>query len=74
MLKLNKEKYFKILKTSGLAAAITALHHEKELLEIQTFEGPHGYQREVWDFLQEVRDFSLELWNHVLDTSIAAQK
>ncbi len=62
MATLDKEKYFKIYQTQGLTAALTALHHEKESLEQQTFEGPKGYSRELWDYLEEVREFSRELW------------
>ncbi len=63
MIKLDREKYLRILKTSGYSAALTQLHLDKNVMEIQTFEGKEGYQRDMWDFLQDVRDFSLELWN-----------
>ena len=64
--KLDKQKYLAIAKNEGLPAAITALHHDKEKLEFQTFEGPTGYQRALWDYLEEVRQFSRELWDQVL--------
>ena len=46
-----------------MSAALTALHHDKEALEQETFEGPEGYNRELWDDLESVRNFSIELWN-----------
>jgi hypothetical protein len=63
MLKLDKEKYYGILKSQGVDAALTALHKDKELCEFETFEGSDGYQREMWDYLAEVRELSRELWN-----------
>ncbi|MBY0472529.1 hypothetical protein K2X30_15295 [bacterium] len=62
--KLDKQKYLTILKTQGLPAAITALHHDKEKLEFETFEGQKGYQRALWDYQEEVREFSRQLWDH----------
>lgn len=69
MPKLDKEKFLKILKEQGPASAITALHYEKEKIEVETFEGPQGYQRELWVFLEEVRNFSVELWSRALRTN-----
>lgn len=63
MIKLDREKYLKILRTNGYSAALTQLHLDKNEMEIETFEGQEGYQREMWNYLQEVRDFSLELWD-----------
>ena len=71
MLKLNKEKYLRILNSNGLAAALTALHHDKEKFEFETFEGSKGYQRDTWDFLEEVRNFSIELWDKNLEKNSA---
>lgn len=67
MPKLDREKYFRILETRGLDAAITALHHDKEEMEFVTFEGEKGYQRQLWDNLEEVRTLSRELWDRSLD-------
>lgn len=66
MFKLDKEKYFRILETQGINAAITVLHHDKELMEFETFEGEAGFQREAWDHLADVREFSRELWDRSL--------
>lgn len=63
MSKLDREKYLRILKTNGYSAALTQLHLDKNEMEIETFEGQDGYQRDMWNYLQEVRDFSLELWD-----------
>jgi hypothetical protein len=63
MLKLNKQKYYDILKDEGLSAALTQLHRDKEQMEFVTFEGEKGYQREYWDHLAEYRLLSRELWD-----------
>ena len=63
VIKFDKEKYRQILKSQGIAAALTALHKDKNEWEFVTFEGDKGYQRGMWDDLQEVRDFSIELWD-----------
>ncbi len=62
MMLFDKEKYLKIYRTQGLSEALTALHHDKERLEQLTFEGPLGYSRDLWDSLEVVRNFSVELW------------
>ena len=59
---LDKEKYLNLVKSDGLAAAITALHHEMWEIENQSFEGVDGYRPDVFDKLQEYREFSGELW------------
>jgi hypothetical protein len=71
MLKLDRDKYFRILKAEGINAALTALHKDKELCEFETFEGSEGYQRAMWDYLAEVRQLSRELWNE--SVAIAAR-
>lgn len=63
MFKLDREKYIQIMKSQGIEAAVTALHVDKNQFEIETFEGQDGYQREMWDYLEEVRKFSRELWD-----------
>ena len=59
---LNRAKYLEILKAEGLSAALTALHRDSETLEFETFEGPGGFQPNMYSFLEEVRTFSRELW------------
>jgi hypothetical protein len=61
-LKLDRAKYQEIAQKQGLGAALTALHRDTEQLEYQTFEGEQGYQEKLWNFLEEVRKFSRELW------------
>lgn len=73
--RLNKEKYFRIMREEGVEAALTTLHHDKEKLEFETFEGKEGYQRELWDYLEEVRQISRELWDLSLqDESVQKKK
>ncbi len=59
----DRQKYIELLHSQGLATALSELHHDKEKLEIETFEGREGYQRKLWNDLEEVRNFSLELWD-----------
>lgn len=73
MFNLDKQKYLRLLETEGLSAALTALHKDKEQMEQITFEGPQGYQRELWDYLEKVRNFSIELWNTVTETGTGAR-
>jgi hypothetical protein len=61
-LQLDRAKYLQIAHQEGLAAALTALHRDTEQLEYQTFEGEQGYQEKLWNFLEDVRKFSRELW------------
>lgn len=59
---LDKDKYLKILRTQGYDSALTALHRDTEVMEFEVFEGEKGYQRPYWDRVEEVREFSRELW------------
>lgn len=63
MFKIDREKYFSIMREKGIEAALTQLHLDKETWEFETFEGRKGYQREMWDALASVREFSRELWD-----------
>lgn len=63
MLQFNREKYIQILKSQGLSAAITELHQDQNLFEIQAFEGQEGYQRGQFDSLTQMHDLSRELWD-----------
>lgn len=65
--KLDREHYLAIARRQGFSAAITALHHDKERWEYETFEGASGYQEALWKFLEEVRSFSRELWSMDLE-------
>lgn len=62
MVTLNKEKYLALAKSQGLYQAITALHHELKELEYECFEGPKGYQPDLYEKLKEFREFSRDLW------------
>jgi hypothetical protein len=59
---LDREKYLKIARAEGVNAALTALHRDTETWEFETFEGKQGYSEEGWKRLEEVRDFSREIW------------
>ena len=65
MLKIDKQKYFQIVDAEGLSAALTALHHDYRDWEFESFEGEHGYQPEMWSDLEELREFSRDLWNRI---------
>ena len=58
----DKEKYIEILKAEGAPAALTQLQKDTIHWEIESFEGPKGYQPELWKSLAEVRSFARELW------------
>ncbi len=60
---LDREKYLGILRDEGVQAALTALHKDTNLWEIETFEGEKGYQPQMFQDLIEVRRFSRELWD-----------
>jgi hypothetical protein len=64
---LDKAKYWEILRTQGLSAAISELHREKEQLEFATFESEAGYRPELFQLVQEYCDFSRELWDSALN-------
>ena len=69
MFTLDREKYTKILKNDGLAAALTALHRDTERVEFEAFEGRLGYRPEVVEYLELVREFSRELWRTSYDVN-----
>ena len=54
MLHLDREKYLQILRAQGLAAALTALHRDRDGFEFETFEGREGYQPKAWDTMLEM--------------------
>jgi hypothetical protein len=62
MLQLDREKYLRVLRSEGVNAALTLLHLDTEKWELETFEGEKGYQPEMWNDLEQVRNFSRELW------------
>ena len=68
-LSFDKEKYIKIMRTEGVTQALTALHHDTNQWEYQSFEGQNGYQPEMNQALNQVREFSRELWQLALEQS-----
>ena len=73
-LQFDRQKYLDILSTQGLSAALTALHRDQERFEFETFEGSAGYQPEAFVDLQEIHQFSRELWNIDLERRDQAAK
>jgi len=67
MLQFDRDKYIRIMRSEGVNAALTTLHLDTEQLELETFEGEKGYQPEMWHDLNQIRDFSRELWKMALD-------
>jgi hypothetical protein len=59
---LDRAKYLEILSSEGLSAALTALHRDTERLEFESFEGRDGWDPELYQYLEQVRAFSRELW------------
>jgi hypothetical protein len=68
-LSFEKEKYIKIMQNEGITQALTALHHDTDRWEYQSFEGPEGYQPQLIQALDDVREFSRELWQMALEKS-----
>jgi hypothetical protein len=62
MLKIDKQKYIRILQAQGVSAALTALHRDTTGWEYEAFEGEKGWQPEMWKDIEDVRTFSRELW------------
>jgi hypothetical protein len=62
----DKEKYIRLLKSEGISVALTQLHKDTTHWETYAFEGPKGYQPDMWAELHKVRDFSRELWEIAL--------
>jgi len=60
--KLDRDYYLQMVQARGLNAAITALQSEMQAIEHESFEGPMGYQPELWESIKEYREFSQELW------------
>jgi hypothetical protein len=67
MIQLDREKYIRILRSEGVNAALTALHADTDFMELETFEGEKGFQPEMWNDLEKVRNFSRELWQVALN-------
>ncbi|MBC7395887.1 MAG: hypothetical protein H7333_00465 [Bdellovibrionales bacterium] len=59
----TKEKYLQLAKTDGIENAVNQLHHDLWQLEQNCFDGPDGYQSDLWKQLNELRLFSRELWD-----------
>lgn len=66
-LDLNRQKYLAILKSDGFHGAITALHHDMEKVEYQSFEGDMKDESRLHGVHEAMRAFSRELWQLALD-------
>ncbi len=64
---LDKDFYRALAKQAGASKAITQLHLDTEKLEFEAFEGSKGYQPALVHYLEEVREFSRELWRTSID-------
>jgi hypothetical protein len=65
-IQFDREKYIHIMRSEGIAKALTTLHLDTERWEMDTFEGEKGYEPEMWKDLLVIRDFSRELWDMAL--------
>lgn len=75
MLQLDRDKYLSLLKSEGLSSALTSLHRDTERLEFETFEGREGWNPELFAYLEEVREFSRELWRtSLVDTPVGYER
>ena len=66
MIQFNREKYIQMAKSMGLDAALTRLHDDIREWEYEAFEGEAGYQPQMIEDLDKIRDFSRELWQIAL--------
>lgn len=59
----NKLDYLKMAEEKGYSFALTSLQKDLMRWEHLAFEdGQKGYQPDLWKALEEVREFSTELW------------
>ncbi len=59
----SKELYLKMAQSEGLAIALKTLHADIWKVEHEMTEGPLGYQPGLAPKLEEMRNFSRELWS-----------
>ncbi len=59
----SKEHYFELAKSQGLAIALKTLHEDIWKKEHAMTEGPLGYQPSMAPELEEMRNFSRDLWS-----------
>lgn len=67
---LNRSKYIEIARIQGVSQAITQLHHDLWNKEFDAFEGENGYDADKVAQLEEIREFSRQLWKSSLDTEV----
>lgn len=66
-LHFDRDKYLRMAQSEGFDAALTQLHKDTIVWELDSFEGPQGWNPEQWRILQDdVRSFSRELWEMAL--------
>jgi hypothetical protein len=63
----HPETYLELAKTKGYAAALSALHRQIEIWEVQTFEGRQGWDPDAWKKLHEIRDFHRSLYSAAIE-------
>lgn len=69
--RFNPAKYEGILRQSGLKTALTQLHHDLNLLELESVEGEGGFKPGLFEELRKYREFSHRLWSqhHDIETT-----
>jgi len=65
----ERDKYLQIVKTQGLTTAVSTLHHDLWETEYRCFESQTGYDPVIWKQLNEMRQFSRELWDMKFKTN-----
>jgi len=63
----DREKYLQLFKTRGATEALTLLQKDLIEWEYEAYEGEAGYQPEMWQKLEKVREFSRELWDMAVE-------
>lgn len=68
--RFDPEKYRSLAKSEGLKQALTQLHHDINLLELESVEGEGGFKRELFEELRKYREFSHSLWTEFYDPAV----
>lgn len=62
----DEHVYLKMIASEGASKALTHLHEQLNLWEIETFEGKNGFEPHLWERLHSIRAFSRRLWQLAL--------
>ncbi len=69
----QKDKYLSLFQTDGAPVALTQLQTDIARWEHEAFEGPQGYQPDLWQSLDEPRALARKIWNLALENAPSAQ-